>query len=80
MAATALLLFLGLPLLVLCGRIAIDSPRTGAVLTLGLCAVCWPLLRHAGSRLVDVTLGAVAVSVTALALCTLVGFLRSPAR
>ena len=79
-AATALLLFLGLPLLVLSGRVAIDAPRAGAAFTLGLGAACCVLLRHFGSRLVDVTLGAVAICAVALALCTLVGFLRPPAR
>jgi hypothetical protein len=79
-AATSLLLFLGLPLLLLSGRVAIDAPRAGAAFTLGLGAACCVLLRHVGSRLVDVTLAAVALCAVALAFCTLVGFLRSPTR
>ena len=79
-AGAALLVFLGLPLILLSCKVALDSPLAGAAFTLGVAATACVLLRHAGSRLVAVTLAVVALWTLALATATCVGLARGRRR
>ena len=79
LASGALILFVTLPLLVIATKVALDHPLVGVAFTALVAGLALALYRHAGSRLVDITLGVLVVGLGVLVVGTARGFARSHA-